>query len=141
MMKHTLLSVALLTLSACSTPDIPPAERLYALWEVDARDTLVQDQAAKALKGNQYQAMLELVSQGVGTHRYEFRRTGELVFGKKTLRPIAHFSVLKTERGRVYLTMKDVGAGIERTETAEVWFIDDQLHFKRGSLTLVMDPD
>lgn len=140
-MKHLLPILTLIGLAACTSSDLPPAERLYDLWEVDARDTLAEDPTAQDIKGNQYQSLLELVARGVGTHRYEFRRTGELAFGVEKLAPIAHFSVGETKRGRLQLRLKDVGAGIERDETAEVWFRDGQLYFRRGSQILVMDPD
>ena len=140
-MKHLLPTVILIGLTACTTSNLPPAERLYDVWEVDARDSLAQDPTAKAVKGSQYQSLLKLVSGGVGTHRYEFRRTGELAFGVETLIPIAHFSVGETKQGRLQLSLKDVGLGIDRTETAELWFIDGQLYFRRGTQTLVMDPD
>ena len=51
------LTCALAALSGCSSSSMPPRERLYDVWEVDARDTLAQDQSVQKLQSGQYQSL------------------------------------------------------------------------------------
>jgi hypothetical protein len=126
---------------ACSSPPAPPVERIYDTWEVMVRETLATDENVKRLSRGQYTELVKLASEGLGRHRYEFRRSGELAFGSELLKAIAHFKITGEDRGRLILELKDVGQGNGRVETGQAWFVGEHLHVARGSQVLVLKPD
>ncbi len=140
-MKKTSLLLAYLFMAGCNMAPEPPEQRIFDTWEVSARDTLAADEQLKGLERTQYNHLLRLLESGLAQHRYEFRRSGELAFGRKLLKPIAHFQIKKQQQGRITLELRDVGHGVKRTEDALAWFVGGQLHLKRGSQTLVLSPD
>ena len=150
-MKSLLTLVVAAGLVGCSIAPPPSKERIFGVWRVDSFATLEADPKVKTLNPSHYGTLKKLVSEGLGKHRYAFRRSGELAFGSshggifgfgaEPLKPIAHFALLEEKGESLFVKLDTVGSTEGRTETAEVWFEGRRMYLKRGGQTLALHPD